>query len=1722
MPQTRGSAQMQLTQKEVNDFFKEKFGRIKSDLLDSWLEMDAEQLIQECNKFNLKSSTRHIENIQVLFDFVKKFEKEIQDPKKLGSQQMQQKRQENAKIRGDDSAAEAGSRHINQIEEERRKDNLFFKSKQQHTRMTSQAAGEYPHTIQFNNNSSNVNIEKSYLQSSQNKDVQKAKESLNEQVMKILNKRRKNADLALNQAQQVQKSQKQVQSDGTGYAAQSDMGQSNSQQKEYIPVQNPFKYTNDKLLRALQRRGDLSVKYFQPVQFNLENPKMIDQVFGMTNDQIEDRFQKLSNNPADAMISQMGLTLAEYQAMQGIIKKKVIMNIEGISQQFTLNPNIIVNNNKILQLDYINENFNILNEASKEKLRTFIDKIFNDQTIRLKYLKDYNKGLDLCQALQNLKPNGEEAYKAIILEDYLYRNDSIYNEFNLDKASNIARVINYVDDSKHINLISQFKNHLTKSKDQFHNQLKKILSKKSVGELSFQNKLNILQALPKVEDDTPNVTKSPQYTLLNDILANDNSLYWENIDKKEMMQVIDKAQELLKCRDIQNRLKSSLMQIRSSMLNIDEINELLLKLTEGDKMGQIDSRFITNILLKKNIKTLMYIPSANEIGKHIRFLEIIYEKAPLTFISMHQELKHLYYRLDELQKDQYLKIEDMVKLAKFMIPSLYQPDLMFEVMIQKNTIALGKDGKLYEKPQTFRDADMKDLYQLIFESIKRMEENTNSFEHLQLSQSRFHKQFRPFKGKTLSFWWKVLDDFILENKENRLNNDELKIINKLLSNEKIFSILFTDSEVAKNVITKTLQLQKKNFQEEKQKGFKAYSFITQDKLSQEFTDRIQSLKALTNMINLFNQKDIVVSVNEAASEIFSELNDLITRTSEFKLEDVFQVNKAALEYLQKHKEVSGESNRQLNNKYEKELHPLKEIVMSSIEYHYDSKKPQIQNFDKINKKEEISKKITDETNKFLIDLNIPSIITFLNLVSFENGKHITQKVLDQMISGRSLVGNDLLTLINLIEKHGLIEANKQLMVNVAANLQTIEIQKINNTYEDPVFESVNHQASKKERDIKTKIIKKYQQIFQHSSKEIENENPLNHEKIILSPLSKLMADVIEDMSADEVMECLKILGNQKLDNYHEDFIKQLYEKYSSQQVIDEMYSNNQKFFFKFAKSWPNFLKNNAILNKLLSIKGSSSLPKQQSEILGILTSQNIFHQELLEIHFDTFIKMKDKESVANYIKDFLHYSSYLGYSQFDIQKCTQVLRRIYPNPESIQDVTLILDYLVVLAVSGDSYEEFDEKSKKFVEACIDYIDDKFTGTETKTIIQQDPITGEEEKINIKYFKSIQSTDRVYQKVQVPTKVDDLDFKFIRNIYDNERPSLIQKDFDIQKLEILGGPATEAAQTEEGIIEQASEEGPSEFLMFAKEGEEDDFGKNRVQNGRSSSSDSDDELNTSQKRFDSISKDLMLNFDQFEDDEKSQKIKQESKIKNLNVYDRKASESQKSEEFEFHQYRKRKIVDLDKKSKHLLLFSNINQMNFVDVNKNNIVKAWTVLYHFKSKTFDSALYDEFESVVMRNCVGKGKGHEWFSKFYLKMVEKSYDAGYRLQLAYKCPKTGWPIDIQMTLKREKDANYALYFLLQEEVCVDSKSNKEEPLGIQKLMLKHMKMLSENQVVVITENNFYANKNAQNNLIEFLLYIRIKIPKNSVVDIAPTQTDDPIPKEALAITIEEDLKD
>ena len=56
----------------------QRFGKNKSELLDSWLEMDAADLTKECDRMGIQASGKHIENIQNLFEHLKKLEQEVE------------------------------------------------------------------------------------------------------------------------------------------------------------------------------------------------------------------------------------------------------------------------------------------------------------------------------------------------------------------------------------------------------------------------------------------------------------------------------------------------------------------------------------------------------------------------------------------------------------------------------------------------------------------------------------------------------------------------------------------------------------------------------------------------------------------------------------------------------------------------------------------------------------------------------------------------------------------------------------------------------------------------------------------------------------------------------------------------------------------------------------------------------------------------------------------------------------------------------------------------------------------------------------------------------------------------------------------------------------------------------------------------------------------------------------------------------------------------------------------------------------------------------------------------------------------------------------------------------------------------------------------------------------------------------------------------------------
>lgn len=72
-----------------------------------------------------------------------------------------------------------------------------------------------------------------------------------------------------------------------------------------------------------------------------------------------------------------------------------------------------------------------------------------------------------------------------------------------------------------------------------------------------------------------------------------------------------------------------------------------------------------------------------------------------------------------------------------------------------------------------------------------------------------------------------------------------------------------------------------------------------------------------------------------------------------------------------------------------------------------------------------------------------------------------------------------------------------------------------------------------------------------------------------------------------------------------------------------------------------------------------------------------------------------------------------------------------------------------------------------------------------------------------------------------------------------------------------------------------------------------------------------------------------------------------------------------------------------------------------------------------------------------------------------------------MAQCCETSGWPIDLQVQSSSDGQIRDAIYFLLNEELCFNAESGEEEPLGLQKLMMRHLHTLSNHRRVhVITE--------------------------------------------------------
>jgi len=140
-------------------------------------------------------------------------------------------------------------------------------------------------------------------------------------------------------------------------------------------------------------------------------------------------------------------------------------------------------------------------------------------------------------------------------------------------------------------------------------------------------------------------------------------------------------------------------------------------------------------------------------------------------------------------------------------------------------------------------------------------------------------------------------------------------------------------------------------------------------------------------------------------------------------------------------------------------------------------------------------------------------------------------------------------------------------------------------------------------------------------------------------------------------------------------------------------------------------------------------------------------------------------------------SSYLGYTDFDIAATATLLRRLYKEPENMP-MEELLDFLVVLALSDSYYKQYEEKTKKFVEQALELVEEEFQGTLTANV----KIRNEQNKLEdfeFKYFKSVQTDDKLYNKTLIPVELKQNEDNYLEDM-DAEKQQKEEEEMEARK------------------------------------------------------------------------------------------------------------------------------------------------------------------------------------------------------------------------------------------------------------------------------------------------------------------------------------------------------
>ena len=81
-----------------------------------------------------------------------------------------------------------------------------------------------------------------------------------------------------------------------------------------------------------------------------------------------------------------------------------------------------------------------------------------------------------------------------------------------------------------------------------------------------------------------------------------------------------------------------------------------------------------------------------------------------------------------------------------------------------------------------KDVDPVDLHEFVTEIVKRAEDGAFSFEHLQLSASRIHRNFKSFNEQTIFLLQRIIKDIVAKADEP-ISDGHMRVLCKALSSK---------------------------------------------------------------------------------------------------------------------------------------------------------------------------------------------------------------------------------------------------------------------------------------------------------------------------------------------------------------------------------------------------------------------------------------------------------------------------------------------------------------------------------------------------------------------------------------------------------------------------------------------------------------------------------------------------------------------------------------------------------------------------------------------------------------------------------------------------------------------------------------------------------------------------------------------------------------------------